>query len=627
MDKVRKAGKMERFSVKLLATIMLCILGVVIVIGGFLMIEQYDAGIFDSNQYSYYKTSDIHHKSFIYARDAICEYVTSDSVQESGQKNYAYVISYKADGQEMKEVYSFNYSPSAKYGFHQHWEGGIAYEILNIPQSMSFEELQRYEIDFYVADPIQQYDDEFYDGASYFEFLYSNRYLIIGLTIAAALLFLIDLVWLIYSSGHDVHYEGYHLNWVDTIPLDVVTCIYGAIAGLFGILAMNLSFDFYYNFRQPLFLICIFATLIISGLCILGWIITFAKRCKVGRWWENTVIYMILKFIVNYVQGIRMIWKAIIVVAVYFVLNTYVLFDYPYYKTRLVFTILHGLLLAGVLWWLSNAQKIKDHTEKISKGDYETIDSKYMSFDLKEHLRNIDSIQDGLETAVEKHLKAERLKTELITNVSHDIRTPLTSIINYVDLLQKEHTPEEEAKYLEVLDRQSQRLKKMTDDLIEASKASTGNIAANLTRINVREIIDQSLAEYSEKFEMSGLEIITSITDDNMTVMADGTLLWRILNNLYSNINKYAMPNTRVYIDAVEEDNDVLISVKNISKDQLNISSEELMERFVRGDSSRHTEGSGLGLNIARSLAEIMNGSLNLVIDGDLFKIELRLPK
>ena len=231
-----------------------------------------------------------------------------------------------------------------------------------------------------------------------------------------------------------------------------------------------------------------------------------------------------------------------------------------------------------------------------------------------------------MKVAVEKQMRSEHLKTDLITNVSHDIKTPLTSIINYVDLLQKEHTPEEEEKYLEVLSRQSNRLKKLTEDLIEASKASTGNISMELTSIDVKEILEQSLAEYKEKFDANGLEIITDIKDEDIKVRADGNLLWRILNNLYSNINKYALANTRVYIDVSKEDGNALISLKNISREQLNISADELMERFVRGDSSRHTEGSGLGLNIASSLAEIQKGSLKLSVDGDVFKTELRMP-
>ena len=229
-------------------------------------------------------------------------------------------------------------------------------------------------------------------------------------------------------------------------------------------------------------------------------------------------------------------------------------------------------------------------------------------------------------------MKSERLKTELITNVSHDIKTPLTSIVNYVDLLQKPHTPEEETEYLAVLDRQSKRMKKLIEDLVEMSKASTGNIPAYLAPTDLVEITNQALAEYDGKLKLAGLTPeVTVLGRDGkpkapeaaVTVMADGRLLWRVLDNLLGNAVKYAMPGTRLYVDIAEYERSVMLSVKNISKNRLNISADELMERFVRGDASRSTEGSGLGLNIAKSLMELQKGKLNLIVDGDLFKAVL----
>ena len=184
---------------------------------------------------------------------------------------------------------------------------------------------------------------------------------------------------------------------------------------------------------------------------------------------------------------------------------------------------------------------------------------------------------------------------------------------------------QQEKQYLEVLSRQSDRLKKLTEDLIEASKASTGNISANLTAVDIREMLEQSLGEYEEKFAQKNLEIITVLSDEPLIARADGSLLWRVLNNVYSNITKYAMNNTRVYINGLRQDDEIFLSIKNISDQQLNISADELMERFVQGDRSRHNEGSGLGLNIARSLMEIQQGEMNLSIDGDLFKVDLIL--
>ena len=215
------------------------------------------------------------------------------------------------------------------------------------------------------------------------------------------------------------------------------------------------------------------------------------------------------------------------------------------------------------------------------------------------------------------------MKTELITNVSHDIKTPLTSIVNYVDLLQKPHTPAEGEQYLEVLARQSQRLKKLTEDLVEMSKASSGSIPVNLAPVNVVELVNQALAEYEEKLQRANLPVVLTAPQPEILVSADGRLFWRVMDNLLGNCVKYAQPGTRVYVDVVKYEKKVMISVKNISQAELNLPAEELMERFVRGDSARNTEGSGLGLNIAKTLMSLQKGKLNLVIDGDLFKAVL----
>ena len=338
---------------------------------------------------------------------------------------------------------------------------------------------------------------------------------------------------------------------------------------------------------------------------------------------QNTIIYRAVKWIWDILVNLKLIWKFALGA---FIVMMILMFSLEENNEFLAVTV-SGLAMLYMAWWFISASRVKTAAERIAAGDVDyELNTKWMPYDIRKHYEELTSLQDGLKVAVEKQMRSEHLKTDLITNVSHDIKTPLTSIINYVDLLQKEHTPEEEEKYLEVLSRQSNRLKKLTEDLIEASKASTGNISMELTSIDVKEILEQSLAEYKEKFDANGLEIITDIKDEDIKVRADGNLLWRILNNLYSNINKYALANTRVYIDVSKEDGNALISLKNISREQLNISADELMERFVRGDSSRHTEGSGLGLNIASSLAEIQKGSLKLSVDGDLFKTELRMP-
>ena len=218
------------------------------------------------------------------------------------------------------------------------------------------------------------------------------------------------------------------------------------------------------------------------------------------------------------------------------------------------------------------------------------------------------------------------MKTELITNVSHDIKTPLTSIINYVDLLEKPHTEEEGQAYLAVLSRQSQRLKKLVDDLMEMSKASTGNVTVDIQKLDAAEAIHQALGEFSDKLEQAGLNILQQIPDTPVYMAADGKLVWRVMSNLLSNTVKYALPGTRVYLNLTKSETHVQIALKNISREALNIHPNELAERFVRGDTSRNTEGSGLGLNIARSLMELQKGTLDIAVDGDLFKVTLTFP-
>ena len=247
---------------------------------------------------------------------------------------------------------------------------------------------------------------------------------------------------------------------------------------------------------------------------------------------------------------------------------------------------------------------------------------------MAQQAENLNGINEAVATAVEEQPKSEKLKTELITNVSHDIKTPLTSIINYIDLLKKEEMPSVTAQeYVNVLSRQSGRLKKLVEDLVEASKASTGNIPVTLAEINLNLLIEQTTGEYSEKAEKSDLSLAVTVPQNDIFVLSDGRMLWRIFDNLLNNACKYSQPGTRVYINLETRDEMVNITFRNVSKTQLNISPDELMERFVRGDSSRNTEGSGLGLNIAQSLTELLGGEMALHIDGDLFKVILTFPQ
>ena len=306
-----------------------------------------------------------------------------------------------------------------------------------------------------------------------------------------------------------------------------------------------------------------------------------------------------------------------------------VIFLYIMIRTYKVGYLLIGFgVFFGVILYAASAFGILlENTKRMRKGDLDSkVDDKLLIGAFREFSEELNGLADVAVVAAQKQLKSERMKTELITNVSHDIKTPLTSIINYVDLMEKPHSPEEQAQYLEVLARQSQRLKKLVDDLMEMSKASTGNMAVEITRVNAGEAVNQALGEFGDKLEKAQLIPVFRQPEKEILMMADGRLVWRVLSNLLSNAVKYALPGTRLYIDLLEADGKVVLSLKNISRESLNVSADELLERFVRGDTARNTEGSGLGLNIAQSLMQLQKGKLELLVDGDLFKVTLIFP-
>lgn len=455
-------------------------------------------------------------------------------------------------------------------------------------------------------------------------------------------------IFLFCAAGHRKGETEPRLNLVDRIPLDLYAA--AVVMACVGIFAFWTNRFFYgdamhivrvYNYSIGIQLVLLALTLVgvFFGL-ILALLLSFATRVKCGKWWRNTVIYRVLRLIWRVVKAVwhwfgrvgRMIpivWRtALIMLGLYILLFLMVILTlsgrlFWLYSLILFLAVIYAAAIFGA-WQMKSLKKAG---QQLAEGKFnEKIDTTHMYWEFKSHAENLNSIGDGLSKEVAQRMKSERLKTELITNVSHDIKTPLTSIINYVDLLQKAKTDEERAEYLAVLDRQSHRLKKLTEDLVEASKASTGNMSVNLAPTNTQEIINQSYGEYSAKLEAGRLNTVINIPEPVPVIMADGRLLWRVIDNLFNNVVKYALPETRVYVDVHVEGSEAVISMKNISRAALNISAEELMERFVRGDASRSTEGSGLGLNIARSLTELQHGKFSISTDGDLFKAEIRLP-
>ncbi len=387
---------------------------------------------------------------------------------------------------------------------------------------------------------------------------------------------------------------------------------------------------------------CITVVFVAAGVfCGLIYCMTLASNFKCPKWWKNLFCVMIVTGIIGwfkkiretsyetgkYIQMKKRIWMifGLITAGEFFGLFAFAS-DAWRFGVLFFFWFVEKVVFGVVLFKLLNQfAEIKKVTKEIKEGNLNaSVATGKMFLDLREEGDAINSIGRGLDNAIEERLKSERFQTELITNVSHDIKTPLTSIINYVDLLKKEKPEGAKVKeYLEVLDRQSQRLKKLLQDLLDASKASTGNVELHMEKVDVDVLLNQTLGEFEEKLEAKGIEFKVKALSSSPKIMADSRYLWRVFDNLMNNICKYGQDNTRAYVNLEVRDAKVKISFLNTSKEELNITGEELMQRFVRGDSSRNTEGSGLGLSIAKSLTELMKGTMDLSVDGDLFKVVL----
>ena len=449
--------------------------------------------------------------------------------------------------------------------------------------------------------------------------------LTIFLTALFALLALFCFCFSMASAGHWAGHEGIHLTWLDKIPADV------------WLLVLLCTFfigweAFYYEWGRVFFCAAL-VPLVLLFLC------AFAAQCKAGTVLRGALIGRIARFLWRIVRAIfrallhtlarlPLVWKTALVGLV-IAGAEFLLYINDFYRVRYgAFLMMKIIELLAVLYIAVSLRTLQKGGEKLARGDFSSpIDTRYLLWDFKRYGQELNDVQGGLEQAVQEQMKAEHLKTELITNVSHDIKTPLTSIVNYVDLLKKEDIPSPNAQeYIAVLDRQSHRLKKLTEDLVEASKASSGVLNVDLQPTDVNVLFSQIEGEYQERLAACQLTLVTQPPAPGTVIRADSRLLSRVMDNLVSNICKYALPSTRVYVVSTLSREAVTISFKNVSRDELNISPDELMERFVRGDASRHTEGSGLGLSIARSLVQLQGGRFDLAIDADLFRADITFP-
>lgn len=449
-------------------------------------------------------------------------------------------------------------------------------------------------------------------------------YVILFLSLGLCIFFL---VLLTAAAGHRKGEEKIAAVWLDKIPFD----LYLAMAALAEGFLMMVSLQVYRGNSVPGYVLLVFLVLCMCWGALLT-LLTFAVRVKIGKWWQNTIIWHIFRWIVSIFcmirENVSLLWKAALAMGFLAFLEFLGICNLYAGKLLLLWFLEKIVLALLVFAVIVQMKRLQEGSERIAEGDLShQIDTGKMFWEFKRHGENLNSISTGMSKAVDERMKSERFKTELITNVSHDIKTPLTSIINYVDLLEKQELQNETAEeYLEVLERQSGRLKKLIEDLMEASKASTGNLAVNLERLEAGVSMVQTVGEFEEKTKASGLELLIGKPEEPAYIMADSRHFWRVIDNLMNNICKYAQPGTRVYIDLEKKEGSVHITFRNTSRYPLNISSEELMERFVRGDSSRNTEGSGLGLSIAKSLMELMGGTFELYVDGDLFKVVLGFP-
>ncbi len=461
------------------------------------------------------------------------------------------------------------------------------------------------------------------DGSEFDSFAFGMRYGFGIIAVSCGVIAALLLIFVLIGAGRRRRDDVLHTRKIDRIPYELCLAIYGSlIYGIVYVCIKVLEKPGLWN------LFVIVPLLLLGSLFFEELMISTAIRYKGDTLFKNSFTYRIYALIRQIFDHMSPSWKLTVAAAAYFG-ATYYIFTYRNAILLAVWGVVSIILcvLAGASAVFLDS--IKHGTKELAGGNVEhKIDTDGMFALFAEIGDGLNHISEGLSKAVTEKTRSERLRTELITNVSHDIKTPLTSIVNYVDLLKRENISESQrAEYLDVLDRQSQKLKKLIVDLVEASKAITGNITAAPVPTNLNELVKQSVAEYSDRFSERSLDPIIEMPGSAVTAYADGRLTWRIFDNLLGNICNYSMPGTRVYIEMAQNENTASVTFKNISATVLNISPDELVERFVRGDASRSTEGSGLGLSIATSLAEIQHGKLNIEVDGDLFKATLYLPQ
>ena len=461
--------------------------------------------------------------------------------------------------------------------------------------------------------------------------LYELRFVMMPVLVLALALFAVCWVYLCWAAGRGAPGSPLRPGGLNRLPLDLYLLAGGGLGTLLGMEATRLVLlwiisgeDFNYGTLMIVALLLLGISCLVTGFL---YAVVAQAKMKGGYWWKKTLLRKLVLLIGRVTDKLPTIWRYL---AIGLALGAAV--------TLTALMTVHGswlplslaliLYICVICYGAYAFETLQQGAKRMSGGNLESkIDTRYLSGSYKNCADSLNALADVAVVAARKQMQSERMRTELITNVSHDIKTPLTSIINYVDLLQHASAQADSQQYLEVLGRQSLRLKKLIEDLMELSRASSGNMPVELVTLDAEETVMQALGEFSDKLTGAELTVLYTPPKAPLHFRADGRLTWRVLSNLLSNAVKYAMPGTRIYLETWQEADQVLISLKNISREPLNITPEELTERFVRGDSARSTEGSGLGLNIAKSLMELQKGSMLLSIDGDLFKVTLSFPE
>ena len=480
-------------------------------------------------------------------------------------------------------------------------------------------------IEYGVAYPLAV-QDEFWDSAQ--DFSEYARYLpfLAVLTVVLDATCVLACLFLCRTAGRRPDREGITLSRFDRIPLDLLVLLEIWITILLLTGGDPMVSALHANGPSADVVTGLALTSTGVGLCLLSLLLTLTARIRARALWANTLVWRLVLVLGRALRSAAHSWPLTGRVIVLFLL--YLLGTFLTGITLVLIPVYQGLVLWLLCRWAVQWHRVRQGADHILGGDpgYK-IDTRGLYHDLAQHARQLNDLGDTISQAVDQRIRSERFRAELITNVSHDLKTPLTSIINYVDLLSKQSIDDPQIQsYIEVLTRKSQRLKKLTEDLVEASKASTGTLPVHLERLGMVQLVQQALGEFEERFAQSRLTVVTLYPPEEVWILADGHHLWRVIDNLLSNCNKYALEGTRVYLEITVQAGRAVCAVKNISRQPLNIPPEQLMERFVRGDTSRTTDGSGLGLSIARSLTELQHGQFELCIDGDLFKASVSLP-